>query len=77
MNCAEKTSESGEEKILQGIYGVCNGNIPKSLFGFGSTKVKIRLDILNKISTILSIKPSDIWKVTKQCGGEFYEKKYN
>ncbi len=44
---------------------------------FGSSKVKIRLDILNKISTILSIKPSDICKVTTKCGGEIYETKYN
>lgn len=44
---------------------------------FGSSKVKIRLDILNKISTILSIKPSDICTIVEQFGGEFYETKYN
>lgn len=42
-----------------------------------NSKVKINLDILTKISNILSIKPSDICSISHKCGTNDYEDKYN
>lgn len=42
-----------------------------------NSKVKINLDILTKISTVLSISPSDICSISDQCSGSNYETKYN
>ncbi|MDC8105369.1 MULTISPECIES: helix-turn-helix domain-containing protein [Chryseobacterium] len=41
-----------------------------------NSKVKINLDILNKISQILEIKPSDICSISHKCGMDDYEDKY-
>ncbi|MGN7706200.1 helix-turn-helix domain-containing protein [Chryseobacterium sp. R2ACT005] len=41
-----------------------------------NSKVKINLEILNKISTILDIKPSDICSISHKCGIDAYEDKY-
>lgn len=41
-----------------------------------NSKVKINLDILNKISHILEIKPSDICSISHKCGMGDYEDKY-
>lgn len=41
-----------------------------------NSKVKINLDILTKISTILGIKPSDICSISHKCGTNDYEDKY-
>ncbi|MGV4413578.1 helix-turn-helix domain-containing protein [Chryseobacterium sp. T1] len=49
----------------------------KSYSDIENSKVKINLDILTKISTILGIKPSDICSISDQCGGTQYESKYN
>lgn len=42
-----------------------------------NSKVKINLEILNKISNILEIKPSDICSISHKCGVNDYEEKYN
>lgn len=42
-----------------------------------NAKVKINIDILNRISTILDIKPSDICSISHKCGMNDYENKYN
>ncbi|MCW3170809.1 helix-turn-helix domain-containing protein [Chryseobacterium sp. 09-1422] len=42
-----------------------------------NSKVKINLDILTKISSILEIRPSDICSISDQCSGGNYEEKYN
>ena len=41
-----------------------------------NSKVKINLDILNKISNILEIKPSDICSISHKCGIDGNEDKY-
>jgi transcriptional regulator with XRE-family HTH domain len=41
-----------------------------------NSKVKINLEILTKISTILDIKPSDICSISHKCGIDTYEDKY-
>ncbi|MBK1897980.1 helix-turn-helix domain-containing protein [Chryseobacterium paridis] len=41
-----------------------------------NSKVKINFDILNKISSILEIKPSDICSISHKCGTEGNEDKY-
>lgn len=41
-----------------------------------NSKVKINLDILNKISHILEIKPSDICSISHQCGNNNFETQY-
>lgn len=40
-------------------------------------KVKINLEILTKVSSILDIKPSDICSISHKCGTNDYEDKYN
>lgn len=42
-----------------------------------NSKVKINLDILNKISGILDIKPSDICSISHKCGTSDFEDKYH
>lgn len=42
-----------------------------------NSKVKINLDILNKISGILEIKPSDICSISHKCGTDDFEDKYH
>ena len=42
-----------------------------------NSKVKVNIDILNKVSAILGIRPSDICSISDQCGGSHYETKYN
>ena len=42
-----------------------------------NSKVKINLEMLNKISTILDIKPSEICTIASLCGGGIYESRYN
>lgn len=42
-----------------------------------NAKVKINFDILNKISSILDIKPSDICSISHKCGMNDYEDKYH
>lgn len=42
-----------------------------------NSKVKINLDILNKISGILDIKPSDICSISHKCGTNDFEDKYH
>ncbi|GGG59561.1 helix-turn-helix domain-containing protein [Epilithonimonas arachidiradicis] len=41
-----------------------------------NSKVKINLEILNKISAILSIKPSEVCSIADQCGDGVYKTKY-
>jgi transcriptional regulator with XRE-family HTH domain len=41
-----------------------------------NSKVKINLDIISKISTILEIRPSDICSISHRCGTDGYEDKY-
>ena len=41
-----------------------------------NSKVKINIEILTKISTILEIKPSDICSISHKCGNDKYEDKY-
>jgi transcriptional regulator with XRE-family HTH domain len=41
-----------------------------------NSKVKINLEILNKISNILEIKPSEICSISHRCRSD-YEDKYN
>lgn len=41
-----------------------------------NSKVKINLEILTKISTILDIKPADICSISHKCGIDGYEDKY-
>lgn len=49
----------------------------KSYSDIENSKVKINLDILTKISSILDIKPSDICSISDQCGESQYETRYN
>lgn len=42
-----------------------------------NSKVKINLEILTKVSSILDIKPSDICSISHKCGTKDYEDKYN
>lgn len=42
-----------------------------------NSKVKINLEILNKISIILEIQPSDICSISHKCGTGEYENKYH
>ncbi|KMQ67024.1 XRE family transcriptional regulator [Chryseobacterium sp. FH2] len=42
-----------------------------------NSKVKINLEILTKISTILDIKPSDICSISHKCGSNDYQERYN
>jgi transcriptional regulator with XRE-family HTH domain len=42
-----------------------------------NSKVKINLEILTKVSSILDIKPSDICSISHKCGTNDYEDKYN
>lgn len=42
-----------------------------------NAKVKINIDILNRISIILDIKPSDICSISHKCGMNDYEDKYH
>ncbi|PIF47426.1 DNA-binding XRE family transcriptional regulator [Chryseobacterium sp. 52] len=41
-----------------------------------NSKVKINLEILNKISGILEIKPSDICSISHKCGNDGNEDRY-
>lgn len=49
----------------------------KSYSDIENSKVKINLGILNKISTILEVVPSDICSISDQCGSGHYKTKYN
>jgi transcriptional regulator with XRE-family HTH domain len=42
-----------------------------------NAKVKINFEILNKISDILDIKPSDICSISHKCDTHDFEDKYN
>lgn len=42
-----------------------------------NAKVKINFEILNKISDILDIKPSDICGISHKCDTHDFEDKYN
>ncbi len=66
-----------EKDFTQEYMAFEMGISQKAYSDLENSKVKINLDTLNKISTILSIKPSDICTIAGQCGGGIYETKYN
>ncbi|WDF45366.1 helix-turn-helix transcriptional regulator [Chryseobacterium sp. KACC 21268] len=66
-----------EKDFTQEYMAFEMGISQKAYSDIENAKVKINLDILNKISGILGIKPSDVCSISDQCGGGHYETKYN
>lgn len=77
-SCGKSIRKIRREKDFTQEYMAFEMGISQKAYSdIENAKVKINLDILNKISTILGIKPSDVCSISGQCGGGHYETKYN
>lgn len=76
--CGENIRKIRRDKDFTQEYMAFKMGISQKAYSdIENSKVKINLEILNKISTILDIKPSDICSISHQCGNSDYEAKYN
>ena len=76
--CGQSIRKIRREKDFTQEYMAFEMGISQKAYSdIENSKVKINLDILNKISAILGIRPSDICSISEQCGGGLYETKYN
>ncbi|WDF46019.1 helix-turn-helix transcriptional regulator [Chryseobacterium sp. KACC 21268] len=76
-SCGKSIRKIRREKDFTQEYMAFEMGISQKAYSdIENSKVKINLDILNKISTILRIKPSDVCSINGQCGGGHYETKY-
>lgn len=76
--CGENIRKIRREKDLTQEYMAFEMGISqKSYSDIENSKVRINFEILQKISAILDIKPSDVCSISDQCGRNDYEQKYN
>ena len=66
-----------DRDFTQEYMAVEMGISQKAYSDIENSKVKINLEILTKISDILTIKPSDICSISHKCSGSEYENKFN
>lgn len=76
--CGKSIRKIRREKDLTQEYMAFEMGISQKAYSdIENSKVKVNIDILNKVSAILGIRPSDICSISDQCGGSHYETKYN
>jgi len=76
--CGQNIRKIRRDKDLTQEYMAFEMGISQKAYSdIENSKVKINLDILAKISSILEIRPSDICSISDQCSGGNYEEKYN
>jgi transcriptional regulator with XRE-family HTH domain len=76
--CGQNIRKIRRDKDLTQEYMAFEMGISQKAYSdIENSKVKINLDILTKISSILEIRPSDICSISDQCSGGNYEEKYN
>ena len=76
--CGQNIRKIRRDKDLTQEYMAFEMGISQKAYSdIENSNVKINLDILTKISSILEIRPSDICSISDQCSGGNYEEKYN